>query len=73
MPHATSLGDSAVVVIRRQTGASETYTINWQKTGTPLEVGPVPSPKITTSSKKRTALAASPAQPDYMQPLEELR
>ena len=44
-PHATDLGDSATVVIRRQSGAMETYTIPWTKTGTPLEVGPVPSPK----------------------------
>ena len=37
---------SASVVILRQSGATETYTIPWSVTGTPLSVGPVPSPKI---------------------------
>jgi hypothetical protein len=50
-PHAPDLGDSAVVVIKRQSGAMETYTIPWVKTGTPLVVGPVPSPKATTKSR----------------------
>jgi hypothetical protein len=44
MPYAAQLGDSATVVIRRATGADETYTIPWTKTGTPLHVGPVPTP-----------------------------
>lgn len=73
MPHASEVGAKATVVIRRQNGASETYTMDWSKTGTPLEVGPVPSPK-TTSSKRKTPLAvASSAEPDYMAPLNELR
>lgn len=45
MPHASDLGDSATVVIRRASGAEETYTIPWVKTGTPVHAGPVPSPK----------------------------
>jgi Peptidase family S41 len=49
-PHAPDLGDSATVVTRRQNGAMETYTIPWIKTGTPLEAGPIPSPK---SARKR--------------------
>ena len=44
MPHAPDVGDSAALVIRRQSGALETYTVPWVKTGTPLSVGPVPSP-----------------------------
>lgn len=63
-PHATDLGDSATVVIKRQSGAVETYTIPWIKTGTPLEVGPIPSPK--TSARMMT----DDQEPD---PLEELR
>jgi hypothetical protein len=51
-PHATDLGDSATVVIRRQSGAIETYTIPWIKTGTPLEVGPIPSPKSAARSRE---------------------
>jgi hypothetical protein len=67
MPHAAaSIGDTASVVIRRQNGVVETYTINWIKTGTPLEVGPVPSPKVT--SRRETA-----ASDDYMKELNDLR
>jgi hypothetical protein len=62
-PHATDLGDSATVVIRRQSGAMETYTIPWTKTGTPLEVGPVPSPKA----------ARWEADGQEIDPLEELQ
>ncbi len=64
MPHAPDVGDSATVVVRRQSGAMETYTIPWQKTGTPLEVGPLakaPTPR------------ASADTPDYMRLLEETR
>ena len=38
-PHAPDIGDTAQVGILRQNGNLETYTIPWQKTGTPLEVG----------------------------------
>jgi len=64
MPHAIDVGDSATVVIRRQSGAVETYMIPWQKTGTPLEVGPLakkPAPKPTAEG------------PDYMRLLDEVR
>lgn len=50
MPHAPDLGDSATVVIRRMSGAEETYVLPWTKTGTPLKVGPVPSPRLTASA-----------------------
>src|SRR5436190_2282783 len=59
MPHAPDVGASAKVVIRRQSGALETYDIPWTKTGTPLEVGPVPSPKAR-------AHALGSNEPDYM-------
>jgi len=63
-PHAPDLGDSAGVVIRRQNGVVETYTIPWIKTGTPLLVGPVPSPK---------SIARSRAQIQETDPLHELQ
>src|SRR5262249_15482615 len=53
VPHAPDVPDSSTIVIRRQSGDVETYTIPWLKTGTPMEVGPVPSPK----SSGRTAAA----------------
>ncbi len=44
-PRAAQIGDSATVVIKRQNGNVETYTIPWDKTGTAMvKVGPVPSP-----------------------------
>ena len=46
MPHASDLGETATVLIRRQNGNFETYTIPWVKTGTPVRVGPVPLPQF---------------------------
>ena len=46
MPHASDLGEAATVLIRRQNGNLETYTIPWVKTGTPVRVGPVPMPRL---------------------------
>ncbi len=71
MPHATDvIGKSATVVIQRQSGATETYTIPWAVSGTPLAVGPVPSPKMTqsmTRAKRKTAREEFAAgAPDYM-------
>ena len=47
MPHISDLGDSASVVIRlAATGAANTFTIPWQKSGLPItSQGPVPSPQ----------------------------
>jgi hypothetical protein len=64
VPHAADVGESATVVIRRQNGAEETYSLPWTKTGTPLQVGPVPSPKRAASKQA----AAGP-----MDPFEELQ
>lgn len=71
MPHASQLGESAEVVIRRGNGAIETYTIPWLKTGAPVEAGPVPSPKAT-AMRRMMAGGAEPA-PDYMRPLLDLQ
>jgi hypothetical protein len=45
MPKAPMIGDTATVVIRRQSGKSETYEIPWDKIGVPItNAGLVPSP-----------------------------
>ena len=62
MPHAIDAGDSAAVVVRHADGTLQTYTIPWQKSGTPLEVGPL-------SKKKPVPASVS----DYMQTLDEVR
>ncbi len=64
MPHAPDVGESASVVIRRMSGVEETYTLPWTKTGTPLRVGPVPSPK-------RAAITARTAAGEEAEPVEE--
>lgn len=68
-PNAASVGDQAMVVIRRQNGAEESYDIRWTKTGVPLEVGRVPDIGAGARSKQ----PASAVQPDYMEELERLR
>ncbi len=74
MPHAADLGDSATVVVRRQNGDLETYTIAWIKTGTPLHVGPVPSPKATgRSTGVHGAVPMAVGERDYMAELEQAR
>jgi C-terminal processing protease CtpA/Prc len=61
---AVELGDTAIVVIRRDGGAEETYTIPWMKAGAPLRVvGPVPSPKLAVNLAREA---------DYLEPLREL-
>jgi hypothetical protein len=74
MPHAPDVGESATVVVQRQNGALETYSIKWIKTGTPLEVGPVPVPKTLAeeSSAAVKEAAASSDEPRYMRMLNEL-
>ena len=67
MPHATDVaGTSAKVVILRQSGATETYDIPWTVTGTPLTVGPVPSPKIARAPRMTARQQFAQAAPDYM-------
>jgi hypothetical protein len=66
-PHAPDLPDTATIVVKRQSGAVETYTIPWLKTGTPIEVGPVPSPMARAKSLAAVRTAAAP------DPLKELQ
>ena len=64
-PHAVDVGESAQVVIRRQNGNLETYTIPWNKTGTPLVAGPVPAPSISAAkASKKPAIAGLPGEPE---------
>ena len=70
MPHASDLGEAAIVLIRRQNGDLETYTIPWIKTGTPVLVGPVPMPRLFDEGLFAPPL---PAETDYMAELERAR
>ena len=72
MPRAHEIGDSASIVVRRRNGDEETYTVPWQKHGTPITVvGPVPSPK-SAAAPRRAARAKESDLPDYLRPLAAL-
>jgi hypothetical protein len=69
MPRAVDVGDTATVVIRRQNGDLETYTVPWFKSGMPLTtIGPVPNPAAA-----KVMRSPDPAEPDYMAGLRELQ
>ena len=54
-PRAVEVGENAAIVVRRQDGTLENYTVPWVKTGRPLlSNGPVPTPK---SNEMKTATA----------------
>jgi hypothetical protein len=73
MPHAPDVGESAQIGIRRQNGDLETYTIKWQKSGTALEVGPVPSPTPNGGgvARARQTSFAGDDKPDYERFLDQ--
>ena len=73
IPRAVELGETASMVIRRQNGNLETYTVPWTKTGYPLiNIGPVPKPGASTTSDF-SAPSPSEQTPDYLRPLLELQ
>jgi C-terminal processing protease CtpA/Prc len=82
IPRAHEIGDTAAVVIRRQSGDLETYNIPWIKRGTPLlNAGSPASPSgLGSSATARSRPRASDgddtddsdADPEYMNVLKEL-
>jgi len=67
IPSTAQLGDTATVVIRRQSGATETYTVPWLKSGTPLTIaGPVPD---TYKTRSQPAAAGKRGPFDALRPL----
>jgi len=78
-PRSVEIGNSATVVIRRKnTGNTQTYTLAWTTTGTPFTVnGPVSSPTGTSApgaQVKSKALADSgPPHSKYLQRLHNNR
>lgn len=67
IPRAHEIGDTAAVVIQRQGGAQESYTIPWQKKGIPYTMaGPVTTPRITKSIVEAAEADDEPIPP-YMQ------
>jgi C-terminal processing protease CtpA/Prc len=71
MPHAPDVGESASVTVRLESGDLNTFTIPWIKTGVPLHLGQVPSPKM--ASVRAAAADAGDAVAPWMRPLLELQ
>ncbi len=81
-PRAHEIGDSAVVVVSRRYGATETWTLPWLKSGTPyLTTSPSPgfrsavaAPRSITSSDTETDLpAAAPTWPKSLNRIRSMR
>jgi hypothetical protein len=70
-PRAPSeTGDTAAVTVRRQSGAIESYTVKWLKTGTPLvAVGPVHDTLAATPKPDSSSLRASTEAPGSLAPI----
>lgn len=70
MPHAHLVPDVSTVVINRQNGGMQAFSIPWVKIGTPITVvGPVLGP----SGNSAAVMTSQPDTPGYMRPLMKLR
>jgi hypothetical protein len=71
-PRAYQLPDQAQVVVRRQSGSTETYTVAWDKEGMAFtHAGPVPDP--TLKDVTRRAGTDSGFTPSYLRRLRALQ
>jgi len=78
-PRSVEIGDNATVVIRRKsTGNTQTYTLAWTTTGTPFTVnGPVSSPIVTSApgaqAKLKSLADSGPPHSKYLLSLHNNR
>lgn len=70
-PHAVDVGDTATVVILRQSGDTQTYTIPWVKSGTPL-TGLGASTGLKTTAAVAKPLPQASRVPYYVQMLQHI-
>jgi hypothetical protein len=75
IPRANELGDFADITVRHPDGTVETVTVNWEKSGTPLNIlGPVISPHQTPAGSTHAGEEQQNfSAADYMAPLVKLR
>jgi len=65
-PRAHEIGDTATVVVRRQSGDLETYELPWTKRGVPItDTSSVPA--LRSARAKSGARSLAPAQPDLLE------
>lgn len=70
-PFAVDLPDESTVIIRRQSGALETYRLRWTKTGHPMrDLGSAPMPAMLSSG---LSLESTPASEEDENPLKTER
>ena len=73
MAFVAQLPEKATVVVRRASGAMETYSIAWLKSGTPVRVGPVPMPKVAAGPTAGILPDSDDDTPEYMKAWYELQ
>lgn len=79
LPRAHETGETATIVVRRRDGGGpDTYTVPWNKSGTPyLFAGPVPTPTVTPASIRRTSRpavrATAASSPFYLRTLRSMQ
>ncbi len=73
MPHAHEIGESAIVIVRRQNGDEEQYEVPWEKSGTPLiSLSPGVSPRSAATARPKAAEDVVEG-PEYMRPVRRLQ
>jgi len=54
LPSVVTLGDTATILVRRQDGSEKSYTIAWDKRGTPVtKLGPLPNLRLVRPGDAR--------------------
>jgi hypothetical protein len=72
-PRAHEIGDTAEVVLRNPHGEESTYTLEWEKRGTPVtSAGRVPSPKFQVPGRTVQPDVGEDWLPAWLAPLAEL-
>ncbi len=73
-PRAAELGKSATLLVRRADGSEKSYTIDWDKVGSPItKLGPLPNFRFARNSLKQTEEAENAADPEWMKPWLKLQ
>ena len=74
-PRAAELGKSATLLIRKADGTEKSYTIDWDKDGTPItKLGPLPNFRLSSATTRHSE-ETEPVEPDpaWMKPWLKLQ